>query len=151
MSAFAKPVPGEVLVGLRPEHDNGKAVARIAEGSGRLPSIFRSCMCGASSSAPVSPLKKPLPSSSGIPEVVYAEANNVVYASSISNDPALADGKTQFAPRQVYAHQAWDLWVPKAQVVVAIVDTGTDTNHPDLTNVIYRDGEWQSHRLRLHQ
>ena len=53
------------------------------------------------------------------------------------------------------ADLAWGIWQPSAQVILAIVDTGIDNTHPDLTNKILRDangnvvgynaltGEWQ--------
>ena len=44
------------------------------------------------------------------------------------------------SPQKMQADLAWGIWQPQAQVVIAIVDTGIDVTHPDLTNKIYRNG-----------
>src|SRR5687767_6846698 len=52
------------------------------------------------------------------------------------NDPAIAN---QYYLNLIHAPQAWDITTGSSSVVIAIVDTGGDLNHPDLQNNIYAD------------
>jgi thermitase len=49
---------------------------------------------------------------------------------AIPNDPALMAG-TQWAPQRLQAPEAWDITTGQ-DVVIAVVDSGVDPNHPDL-------------------
>ncbi len=69
-------------------------------------------------------------------ETTYAENNHRIQVTSTPND---ASYSAQWALPKIQADQAWDIWKPQGQVVLAIVDTGVDYTHPDLTNVIFRD------------
>ena len=61
------------------------------------------------------------------------------------NDPFVnslnGQSPLQWAPAQTQTIQAWHLWQPKNSkpIVIAIVDTGVDDKHPDLTSMILRD------------
>lgn len=70
-------------------------------------------------------------------DVRFAEPNRSVRLSATPNDPSYSS--QQYALPLIAADQAWDIWNPRAAVVIAIVDTGVDNGHPDLTNKIYRD------------
>jgi thermitase len=67
----------------------------------------------------------------------YVEPNYIRRASSTPNDTSYAS--EQWAPQKVQADLSWDVWNPQARVVIAIVDTGIDYTHPDLSGVIYKD------------
>jgi hypothetical protein len=76
--------------------------------------------------------------------VLYAEPDYIVQASGIPNDPFFSTqwnlrntGQNGGTPgADIHATQAWDISTGSASVVVAVVDTGIDYNHPDLaTNV----------------
>jgi thermitase len=71
-----------------------------------------------------------------MPGVEFAEPNHAVHVASTPNDSLYAN---QYGPARVQADKAWDIWRPQGQVIVAIVDTGVDSGHPDLTNKILRD------------
>ena len=68
--------------------------------------------------------------------VAYAENNHRVQIASTPNDASYA---AQYAPSRIKADLAWGAWQPQGQVIVAVVDTGTDYTHPDLANVMLRD------------
>lgn len=70
------------------------------------------------------------------PRVEFAEPNYVVKIFAAPNDPLYST--SQYAPQLTQANLAWDKWSPKAEVVVAIVDTGVLMTHEDLTNKMFR-------------
>ncbi|MBI2933694.1 MAG: S8 family serine peptidase [Planctomycetes bacterium] len=78
----------------------------------------------------------------GHPDVEYVEPNFVVNTlDQIPNDPSFSQlwglhntGQTGGTPDDdIDAPAAWDLGTGSAQVVVAVIDTGIDYRHPDLT------------------
>lgn len=84
------------------------------------------------------------------PNVVYVEPNYVVGKAAIPNDP---DFPTQWALHNtgqslgvagadIGAPEAWDLTRGSRRVVVAVLDSGLDYRHPDLTkNVFWNKAE----------
>jgi subtilisin family serine protease len=79
------------------------------------------------------------------PEVEFAEPNRYAYAVSLAapNDPYFPD---QWALRQIRADRAWSDGLPGARgsrsVVVAILDTGIRTCHPDLQGRLVAAEDW---------
>ena len=69
-------------------------------------------------------------------EVLSVEPNRTIHLDSTPNDALYAN---QYGPQNIRADKAWEIWQPLGLVVVAVIDTGIDTNHPDLTNKILRD------------
>lgn len=82
------------------------------------------------------------------PEIRYAEENGLTIADSTPNDYYYAHAlpsepigaPAQYGPQTIHADAAWDIWSPRHTIVIAILDTGIDDTHPDLTNKIYQDG-----------
>ena len=70
-----------------------------------------------------------------IPGVRYVEPNYLAFAFATPNDPRFSQ---QYGPTRIQAHLAWDIWQPQRMVYIAIIDTGIDSNHPDLTNKMRR-------------
>jgi len=72
--------------------------------------------------------------------VVYAEPDYIVHTVQIPNDPLFPQmwslhntgqhGGT--AGADIHAQQAWDITTGSSNVIVAVIDTGVDYNHPDL-------------------
>ncbi len=70
------------------------------------------------------------------PLVEYAEPNYFVEKDIEPNDPLY--GELQHLP-QVKAPQAWDISKGDTNVVIAVLDTGVDWDHPDLASAIWRN------------
>jgi subtilisin family serine protease len=68
------------------------------------------------------------------PAVEYVEPDVVLEATdTVPNDTLW---KSQWGPQKVRVQKAWDATTGAARVVVAVVDTGVASNHPDLQDVL---------------
>jgi thermitase len=65
------------------------------------------------------------------PRVEYAEPDYIAQVAYEPNDPYYGDS-TQWGPQKICAPQAWDLSTGDPNVIIAVVDSGADPNHPDL-------------------
>ncbi|MGB5899895.1 MAG: SdrD B-like domain-containing protein [Geitlerinemataceae cyanobacterium] len=81
----------------------------------------------------------------GDPRVEYIEPNYIVRASAIPDDPSFGQlwglnntGQTSGTPdADIDAPEAWNLATGSSDVVVGVIDTGVDYNHPDLADNIW--------------
>lgn len=81
------------------------------------------------------------------PAVEYAEYNYIVHALATPNDPSFGElwglnntgqaGGT--AGADISALDAWDVSTGNNDVIVGVIDTGIDYNHPDLAANIWRN------------
>lgn len=135
-------VPGEVIVKFKDEAVKGKsfaaAAADFAAAHGALglkmgltlphgAALFKTA---ADVSQAVAELKKD-------PRVEYAQPN-FVYRCCVVNDPLVSWGITD-AVYGVQAETAWQYTCGSPNVVVAVLDTGVDYNHPDLAASMWND------------
>ncbi len=63
--------------------------------------------------------------------VKYAEPNGTMEALYTPNDPQFGD---QYAPQQVNADDAWDTTLGSSSVTIAVIDTGVQYDHSDLSS-----------------
>ena len=139
-------VPGEVLVrieaGASPQDVAGVERAAGIEQSDRVAelrsgTLWRMTARGKSPEALVAALQKN-------PKVAYAEPNYIVQVNATPNDPSYGQlwglknngqtisGSVGTAGSDISAEAAWDITTGSASVVVGVVDTGINYNHPDL-------------------
>ena len=71
-------------------------------------------------------------------DIEYVVENIDFHAFDIPNDPEFS---SQWALKKVDALTAWDLQKGSKDVVVAVIDTGVDTNHKDLEEHIWKNSE----------
>ncbi|HYE78907.1 MAG TPA: S8 family serine peptidase, partial [bacterium] len=68
--------------------------------------------------------------------VQYAEPDFVGQPRYVPNDPSVPQ---QYALTQIHATDAWNLQKGDSTVLIGIVDTGVDTDHPDLVGNLQRN------------
>ena len=70
----------------------------------------------------------------GDPDVEYAQPNYIYERCGEPNDPEFPD---QYAHQLIQMSDAWDISTGSHDIVVAVLDTGVDVNHPDLKDNIW--------------
>ncbi len=68
---------------------------------------------------------------SACPEVAFAEPNYIRRTLFVPNDPRYSE---QWGFPKINAPAAWDITMGSSDVIVAVIDTGIDQDHPDLVN-----------------
>ncbi|GAA4351604.1 S8 family serine peptidase [Kangiella taiwanensis] len=63
------------------------------------------------------------------PDVEYAELNQIYYPSVLPNDPQYS---SLWGMQKISAEQGWEMEMGSKDIVVGVIDTGFDYNHPDL-------------------
>jgi subtilisin family serine protease len=72
------------------------------------------------------------------PAVEYAEPDYIARAARTPNDPEYA---AQWALPKINAPAAWDVTTGAADVVIAIIDSGVDTAHPDFAGRLWQNDD----------
>ncbi|UCD51951.1 MAG: S8 family serine peptidase [Phycisphaerales bacterium] len=68
------------------------------------------------------------------PDVQYAQPNYIYHICQVPDDPDFPD---QYAHQLIQMPDAWDISTGSRDVVVAVLGTGVDVNHPDLKDNIW--------------
>jgi len=83
------------------------------------------------------------------PNIELVQPNYLYYATEIPNDPLFSElwglkndgqsilGNPGISDMDIDAEKAWDITKGNSNVVVAVIDTGIDKNHPELKNNIW--------------
>src|SRR5262249_55946655 len=73
------------------------------------------------------------------PNIRYAEPDFVVHAVVTPNDPQFSQlwGLSNANDADIDAPEAWNITTGSSNVVVGVIDTGADYNHPDLAANIF--------------
>lgn len=123
-------VPGEILVKFKPNlsrlgaqatlGDNGLQVAGAVQPIG----VLKVAVEPGQELAAIDALERD-------PNVLYAEPNYIAIAlDTIPNDAGYA---SQWGLPKIGAPSAWDITTASSNVVIAVVDTGIDLDHPDFS------------------
>ncbi len=123
-------MPGEVLVRFRPGHELAAASAPQWLGA---PHVERLAAIGVYRIrlAPGRSVWAAIRQLQSLPSVEFAEPNYRVRADTTPNDPEF--GPRQSHLRRIRCEQGWDLNQGNSSIVIAIVDTGVDLDHPDMS------------------
>jgi subtilisin family serine protease len=79
------------------------------------------------------------------PDVEYAQPNYIYRPCKTPNDPEFAD---QYAHQLIQMEDAWDICTGSRDVIIAVIGTGVDVNHPDLKdNIWVNKGEIAGNKL----
>lgn len=117
--------PGEVLVRIKPGFRTASLPA--LEGSRRIRALLQSeievwQVPAGEEEALAAQLRT-------LPGVLYAEPNYLVQIFGEPNDPGFS---SQWGHAQLNSLEAWEVSTGSSEVVVAVIDTGVDPDHPDL-------------------
>lgn len=72
------------------------------------------------------------------PGVLSAEPDAPVYAAAVPNDPYYLPNQASYL-QQIGAPAAWDVETGSHQVIVAVLDSGIDLNHPDFAGRLWQN------------
>lgn len=82
------------------------------------------------------------------PNVMAADKNKVVRKSSLTNDPYILNGYAwQFT--NIGADETWDQVSNSDTVVVAVLDTGVNANHPDLQGRLVKGYDYLTQSTKI--
>ncbi|MGC9316485.1 MAG: S8 family serine peptidase [Armatimonadota bacterium] len=127
-------VPGRMLVGVRPTMRTSQVQALQTIAGGRVTKrlaggrvlVVELPQGVSTQAATVRTL--------GDPDVLFVEPDRMVYPALIPDDPKYPE---QWHLPQIRAPEAWDVSRGSADVVIGIVDTGVDIDHPELASKIF--------------
>jgi subtilisin family serine protease len=127
VSPLAEPGADELLVGLQPHRQldiSGPGMRVVAS----LPQLNLVRL-----RVPTGQSQKSARILVASPDVAYVETNGIMTGAWLPNDPSFGDPDKVYGQMQIKADRAWNLAVGSANVTVAVLDSGVDPYHPDLT------------------
>jgi len=67
-------------------------------------------------------------------KILHFQKNNILKINSIPNDSLY---HKQWYHRKIKAKKSWQNFVPQEKIILTVIDTGIDYNHPDLINSLW--------------
>ncbi len=140
-------VPGELLVRLKDQGAAKPDAGTVSLGSPQLAQMLACFQLGEATQVAPSTYKLRSAEGPGLNmqaaadalestgAVSYAGPNHLYYIDATPNDQQYVAGQ-QWGLTQIKAEQAWDVTTGSPNIVIAVIDTGTAVNHPDLQSKI---------------
>jgi len=130
-AAQAESIPGEFIVGFKKEFhipEAGKQLA-ISKGANILKELTHPALNAILVRVPLQQADAFQQAMKESPLVRYVEANGIVRATIVPNDPKYG---SQWSLPKIQAPQAWDINTGSSSVRVGVIDTGIDYTHQDI-------------------
>ncbi len=130
----------EVLVGMRPTVQPAQAVMKIQRQTGAQ--VRKSLARGRVLVMETPATETQMSFKSKLlrdPAVEFVEPNGMMYPAVTPDDPQYSE---QYHLPLIRAPEAWAVTTGSPEIVIAVIDTGVDTDHPDLErNIFVNSGE----------
>ena len=125
-------VQDEVLVRFAPLADGSQAAAEACFANDQVEVAFDLAAVGASLlKVKEGDVAQVIAQAENCPQILFAEPNYQLYA--LDTFPDDLHWNLQYGLTNIHAPQGWDMSIGSAAVVIAVVDTGVDLTHPDLS------------------
>jgi subtilisin family serine protease len=132
----AEAVPGELLIKYRqPMFTLGRRIVNNTAGAKEIDEVGEVGVSEVTVNPDVS-MDEAASRYRSLSEVEYAEPNIIFHTQMTPNDP-LYSGRQQWYYDLIGAPRAWDIEMGQPNVIIAILDTGVDVTHPDLSGNIW--------------
>jgi len=144
----AQTVPGDLLVGFQ-SNVSAAEQQKILKGVGAAEKKSFQKIHGSLAHLAPGSVDDAIAKLQSDPRVRYAEPNHIITIDSIPNDPSFAstwglnntgqviNGSPGTPDADIDAPEAWDVTTGSPNVTVAVIDTGVDWSHPDLSSQIW--------------
>jgi subtilisin family serine protease len=144
----SRTVPGELLVGFRSDVSPGQQ-KQILKAAGLDEKKNWSRIHGSLAHTVSGDVSTAIAKLQQDPRVRYAEPNFVIEADALPNDPSFGNdwglnntgqavnGSPGTPDADIDAPEAWNVTTGSSNVTVAVIDTGVDWTHPDLSSQIW--------------
>jgi thermitase len=128
-------VPDQLLVKLGPGTE-GRAPAVLAAAGAEVLDTIPQLGLAVVRTAPRADLVAAAAGLAASPDVAWAEPNYVFSLDSAPNDPYYASYQSSYLSRMEMP-AAWEYTTGRPEVMIAVIDTGVDMSHPDLSTAIW--------------
>jgi thermitase len=130
----AEYVPGEILVKFKPAVDQLRAQDQLAARGLQVAGAIQSIRVLKVAVQPGRELETAAALGQN-PNVLYAEPNYIAHAVDTFPDDIYFNppSDNQWGLNKIQAPAAWDITTGSGEIIIAVVDTGIDLDHPDLS------------------
>jgi len=144
---FADVVPGEIIISFEENADPSEIDRTIAAVEGTVKKQIKPLNGYVISLPDHVPMAEAFERIEGTGSILHAEPNIISHLQTMPNDPLFSfqwglsnTGRIGGSPfHDIDARNAWNIELGNPQAVIAVVDTGIDYLHPDLSGNIWRN------------